>query len=122
MAIGIGTLALCALLLIDSETTLLMLFLIGAGYVLALVYLVLIIYLFVRMLRRRDVWLLYFLGISAIFVTFISWLLSAGIIDHHEIAKLFIFGGIPYTLLSITIGITMLRGVSRSKSARYDIA
>lgn len=110
LAVGVGTLFLCTLLLLDSETTLLMLFLVGAGYPLALGYLALVFYLFSRMLRRRDAWLLYFLCMSAAFVAFLIWLLSAGIISHRELSRLFMFGGIPYSLLSIAFGIAMLRG------------
>ena len=122
LAVGVGTLVLCALLLLDSETTLLMLFLIGVGYLLALGYLVLICYLFVRMLLRRDAWLLYFLCMSTAFVAFLIWLLSAGIISHHEMSRLFMFGGIPYSLLSIAFGIAMLRGASSSKLTSHDDA
>lgn len=115
LAVGFGTLFLCTLLLLDSETTLLMLFLIGIGYLLAVVYIALVIYLFSRMLRRHDAWLLYFVCVSASFVAFLIWLLSAGIIDHREISRLFMFGGIPYSLLNIAFGIAMLRGASTSK-------
>jgi hypothetical protein len=117
LVIGVGALLLCALLLLDSETTLLMLFLIGIGYLLALGYLALVLYLFVHMLRRHDAWLLYFLCMSAIFVAFLTWLLSAGIIGHHELSRLFMFGGIPYSLLSIVFGIAMLRAASSAEKA-----
>lgn len=120
LAVGVGTLVLCALLLLDSETTLLMLFLVGAGYFLALGYLVLVCYLLVRMLRRRDAWLLYFLCMSATFVAYLVWLLSAGIISHHELSRLFIFGGIPYSILSIAFGKAMFRGTSSSKLTYHD--
>lgn len=99
-----------------------MLFLIGLGYLLALGYLVLVCYLFAHMFRRRDAWLLYFLGTSAAFVAFIVWLLSAGIISHHELSSLFMFGGIPYSLLTVVFGITMLRGAPSSKSPHHDSA
>lgn len=122
LAVGVAALVLCALLLLDSETTLLMLFLVGVGYLLALCYLALVCYLLVRMLRRRDAWLLYFLCMSAAFVAFLIWLLSAGIISHHELSRLFIFGGIPYSLLSIAFGIAMLRGASSSKLTHHDDA
>ena len=120
LAAGIGALVLCALLLLDSETTLLMLFLIGIGYLLALGYIALIFYLFARMLRRRDAWLLYFLCMSVIFIAFLTWLLSAGIIGHQDLSKLFMFGGIPYSILSIVFGIAMLRATSSSKQTHHD--
>lgn len=122
LAVGIGALVLCALLLLDSETTLLMLFLVGIGYLLALGYIALVFYLFARMLRRRDAWLLYFLGMSVIFVAFLTWLLSAGIISHHDLSRLFMFGGIPYSILSIVFGIAMLRAASSSKQTHHDNA
>ncbi|TSK06235.1 MAG: hypothetical protein FPO08_15600 [Geobacter sp.] len=114
LTIGVGTLALCILLLLDSEATLLMLFLVGLGYLLALGYIALVCYLFARMLRRRDAWLLYFLCMSAAFVAFLAWLLRAGIIGHHELSRLFLFAGIPYSLLSIAFGMAMLRGGNRA--------
>lgn len=110
LTVGFGALALCILLLLDSEATLLLLFLVGVGYLLALAYLALVCYLFARMLRRRDAWLLYFLCMSAAFVAFLIWLLTAGIIGHRELSRLFMFGGIPYSLLSIAFGMAMLRG------------
>lgn len=115
LSIGVGALVLCALLLLDSETTLLMLFLIGVGYLLVFGYLALLCYLLARMLLRLDVWLLYFLCMSAAFIAFLIWLLSKGIIGHHELSMLFMFGGIPYSFLSIAFGIAMKRGASSSK-------
>ena len=120
LLIGVGALLLCALLMLDSETTLLMLFLIGVGYVLAAGYLALVIYLFWRMLRRHDAWLLYFLCISACFIIFLVWLLSADIIGHRELSSLFMIGGIPYSFLSITFGMAMLKGASTSKRTHGD--
>lgn len=114
LTVGFGALALCILLVLDSETTLLMLFLVGVGYLLALGYLALVCYLFARMLRRHDAWLLYFLCMSAAFVAFLIWLLTAGIIGHHELSRLFMFGGIPYSLLSIAFGMAMLRGGNKA--------
>ena len=107
LVVGVGTLFLCVMLLLASELTVLMLFLIGIGEILAVGYLALIIYLFSRMLWRRDAWLLCFLCTGACFVAFLVWLLSAGIISHHDESRLFMLGGIPYSFFSITFGVAM---------------
>lgn len=112
LAVGLSTFILCGLLLLDSESVLLILFLIGAAFPIAVCYLAVVGYLFVRMLRRRDTWLLLFSVMSAMFIVFVTWLLSAGIVSHRELSKLFMFGAIPYALLSMALGIAMLRGSS----------
>lgn len=110
LAVDIGTFFLCALLLLNSEAMLLLLFLAGAAYPLALGYLVLVFYFFLRMLWRRDAWLLYFLCTSATFVTFLAWVLSSNIISHRNPTGMLTLGLLPYSFVSIAFGMAMLRG------------
>ena len=83
-----------------------MLFLIGAVYPVEFVYLMLLIYLLMRMLQR-DAWLFHFLGISAAFVIFFIWVMSERIIDHDLMARLLMAGGIVYSFLSVVIAKAM---------------
>lgn len=122
LAIGVATVVLCAFLIYDPELTILMLFLIGIGYFLAIGYFILICYLFVRMLWRRDAWLLYFIGLSATFVFFTVLVLFGdwGGMDSELFATEFMFVGGPYSILSVVFGISMLDGRSRAKSQHPD--
>jgi hypothetical protein len=110
LAIGLVVFVLCALLLVTSEATLLILFLIGGGFILTPVYIAMVCYLFVRMLLRRDTWLFYFLCMSMTFVAFLFWILTSGVVSIHELSRLLIFGGFPYSIFSTALGIVMARG------------
>ncbi|NMG05208.1 hypothetical protein, partial [Azoarcus taiwanensis] len=120
MAVGLGNLFLSALLVSDAETIILMLFLIGFGYLFGIGYLVLLCYLLVRMLVRRDAWLRYFLAMSAFYVVYLLWV-PQGFIGFSDLAIVFMGVAIPYALASIALSFAMKKGSLNARAGEDEL-